>query len=131
MLLRTASPATPLFRYSCNMPRVFFNLKLSTLRTIMIKQSRKPTSRDSHRCHHRFANATRCRMPALAAGGKYCPRHFDLIENESGADAAEELMDDLQMNSADDVRVVLSRLINLVAENRITPRRAYIITRIC
>ncbi len=98
----------------------------------MTKQPRKPTSRDSRRCHHRFANATRCRMPALALGRNYCPRHADLIENESGADAAEELMKDIEvMNSADHVRVVLSRLIELVAENRITPRRASIISLIC
>src|SRR5579862_5533886 len=98
----------------------------------MTKQPRKPTSRDSRRCHHRFANATRCRMPALAPGRNYCPRHADLIENESGADAAEELMEGIAaMNSADHVRVVLSRLIELVAENRITPRRASIITFIC
>jgi hypothetical protein len=98
----------------------------------MNKQPRKPTSRDSRRCHHRFANATRCRMPALAPGRNYCPLHADLIENESGADAAEELMKGIEvMNSADHVRVVLSRLIELVAENRITPRRASIISLIC
>jgi hypothetical protein len=71
------------------------------------------------RCAHRFANGKRCRMFAQP-GSTVCSRHAA----DTAADLAGTLTTGLgQFTSAEPINQFLSRLLLLLAQDRISPRR--------
>ena len=92
------------------------------------------------RCHHRFANGKRCRLPATDSQLGLCFRHFTLhaaasLSRQRTYDDAEDLSADLlgqlsQLPSGLKVEQFLSRLLVLVTQGRISPRRAAVLVYI-
>ncbi len=86
------------------------------------------------RCQHRFANGKRCRLPGLPSQSGLCLRHFKakvaaglpLTPSPSDfEDLSPELFPELAgPGSAMPLNKFLTRLLVLVIQGRITPRRA-------
>ncbi|SRR6266404_1855590 len=82
-------------------------------------------------CSHFTARGRKCRLRALRAG--LCFRHAALVQPAQPVDvdlSADFLvqLDDLQ--SADQINQFLAKLLILVVQNRISPRRAAVLTYI-
>jgi hypothetical protein len=83
------------------------------------------------RCQHRFANYKQCRLPA-SASSPLCPHHERLAQSL----AAEEdhskflLKCSQDFQTAQGVNFALANLFELVAKNRISPRRASVLAHI-
>jgi hypothetical protein len=88
---------------------------------------------DDCRCHHRYPNGSRCRLPAPGAELRSCNRHAALAQNRSEAAdlAAATLTAGItEFRCADDVNEFLSRLLLAFAQDRISPRRAAVLAYI-
>lgn len=99
----------------------------------MTQQAQKSSfSNNSNRCNHRFANAMRCRLLTPDANSLFCAMHAKLPENvRECADAAVSLTADLkEFRSAIAINDFLSRLLLLLAEEKISPRRAAVLAYI-
>ncbi len=99
----------------------------------MTPQTAKPSFiNNSARCTHRFANGMRCRLLTLDADASYCANHARLVENQrESADTAASLTADLkEFRSAIPINDFLARLLLLLAENKISPRRAAVLAYI-
>src|SRR5260370_16656350 len=83
-------------------------------------------------CNHRFANGMRCRLLPLHADASYCANQARLVENqrESGDTAASLTSDLKEFRSAIPINDFLARLLLLLAENKISPRRAAVLAYI-
>src|SRR5438105_4474711 len=77
------------------------------------------------RCQHRFANYKQCRLPA-SAESPLCPHHAKLAQSLAAeADHSKFLFKSCQsFQTAQGVNHALANLFELVAKNRISPRRA-------
>src|SRR5258708_7483915 len=98
----------------------------------MPQQTAKPTFiNNSFRCTHRFANGMRSRLLTLEAGSVFCA-HVNSVENQrEPADTAAALTADLkEFRSAIPINDFLARLLLLLAENKISPRRAAVLAYI-
>jgi hypothetical protein len=92
------------------------------------------------RCQHRYANGKRCRQPSLESPSGLCFHHFRLsnpavaFPSGPGSDSADLSKDLLpggtQFSSADDLREFLTRLLILMTEGRVSPRRAAVLAYI-
>jgi hypothetical protein len=99
----------------------------------MTPQTAKPSFiNNPARCTHRFANGMRCRLLTLDADASYCTNHARLVENQlESADTAASLTADLkEFRSAIPINAFLARLLLLLAENKISPRRAAVLAYI-
>jgi len=87
---------------------------------------------NSSRCNHRFANGMRCRLLTLGADSSYCANHARRVENqrESAGTAASLTADLKEFRSALPINDFLARLLLLLAENKISPRRAAVLAYI-
>ena len=98
------------------------------------------TDRDPSRCHHRFPNGKRCRLPGSDSQLGLCLRHFTLsaaaeLSRKHAHDDSEDFSAELlgrppELASAIEVRTFLSRLLVLVTSGRISPRRAAVLVYI-
>src|SRR5256885_16584100 len=90
------------------------------------------TSNNSVRCTHRFDNGRRCRLSIVGLDSQFCPIHAKLPENQAEApDLAATLTANLsEFRSAIPINDFLARLLLLVAQNRIGPRKAAVLTYI-
>ena len=98
------------------------------------------TEREPFRCHHRFANGKRCRLPGSDSQLGLCLRHFtmsaaaDLARKHAHDDtedfSAELLGHPSGLASTLEVKHFLSRLLVLVTSGRISPRRAAVLVYI-
>ena len=98
----------------------------------MTQQTSKPSFiNDSARCTHRFANSRRCRLFSNADSA-FCTNHARLPENQTEpADTAAFLTADLkEFRSAIPINDFLARLLLLLAEQKISPRRAAVLAYI-
>jgi hypothetical protein len=104
----------------------------STKEGKMTQQTRKPSFiNNSARCTHRFANGRRCRLFAANVDSTFCPSHASLPENQREPAAAATLTADLkEFRSALPINDFLARLLLLLAENKISPRRAAVLAYI-
>jgi len=96
----------------------------------MTQQTVKPSFiNNSARCTYRFANGRRCRLSASNVDSAFCPSHARLPENQrEPADTAVSLTVDLkEFRSAIPINDFLARLLLLLAENKISPRRAAVL----
>jgi hypothetical protein len=99
----------------------------------MTQQSAEPSSiNNSARCAHRYANGMRCRLLAPDVDSAYCPTHAGRVENQrESADTAAALTADLkEFRSAIPINDFLARLLLLLAEQKISPRRAAVLAYI-
>ena len=99
----------------------------------MTQQTAKPSFiNNSTRCTYRFANGKRCRLSGSNIDSPFCPSHASLPENQrEPADTAASLTADLkEFRSAIPINDFLARLLLLLAENKISPRRAAVLAYI-
>ena len=99
----------------------------------MTQQTRKPSFiNNSARCTHRFANGMRCRLLTLDPDSAYCANHAKVVENQrESQDTAASLTADLkEFRSAIPINDFLARLLLLLAEQKISPRRAAVLAYI-
>ena len=99
----------------------------------MTQQIAKPSFiNNSTRCTYRFANGKRCRLSGSNVDSAFCPSHASLPENQrEPADTAASLTADLkEFRSAIPINDFLARLLLLLAENKISPRRAAVLAYI-
>ena len=94
---------------------------------------------DSCRCQHRYSNGKRCRLSSSESQLGLCSHHFRL--SAAGASGRQSPSDSLDL-SADllpelsgsgvraDLRQFLTRLLVLVTQGRVTPRRASVLAYI-
>lgn len=97
------------------------------------KSANSSSANNSSRCAHQFANGRQCRLLAdIRQDSLFCPRHANLPENQiEPADLADTLTAGLgQLTSAAPINDFLSRLLLLLAQNRISPRRAAVLAYI-
>jgi hypothetical protein len=107
----------------------------STLAPSAVEVDREPS-----RCHHRFANGKRCRLPGSDSQLGLCLRHFTLsaaadLARKHAHDDTEDFCVELLGNPAElvstlEVKLFLSRLLVLVTSGRISPRRAAVLVYI-
>jgi hypothetical protein len=96
--------------------------------------------REPSRCHHRFANGKRCRLPGSDSQLGLCLRHFTLsaaadLSRKHAHDDSEDFSSELlgrptELASTIEVKQFLSRLLLLVTSGRISPRRAAVLVYI-
>jgi len=99
----------------------------------MTLQTAKPSFiNDSARCTYRFPNGRRCRLYIAEVDSSFCPAHSRLPENQcEPPDTATTLTANLtDFTSAAEINDFLSRLLLLLAQNRISPRKAAVLTYI-
>ena len=98
----------------------------------MTQQAQPSSTNNSNRCNHRFANAMRCRLLTPDADSLYCASHAKLPENQPEcSDTAARLTADLkEFRSAISINDFLARLLLLLAEEKISPRRAAVLAYI-
>jgi hypothetical protein len=104
------------------------------------KPAKSSRINDSSRCTHRFANGKRCRLPipqadaackGSFADGHFCSQHAKLPENQREPDVAAELTTDLgDLTSPAAINDFLRRLLLLLAQDRISTRRAAVLAYI-
>jgi len=90
------------------------------------------------RCLHRFSNGKRCRRPGLESQSGLCSYHFSVSVEAAVppapsdfSDLSSELLPELsQCSSLVDLRRFLSRLLVLVTQGRVSPRRASVLSYI-
>jgi hypothetical protein len=98
------------------------------------------TDREPFRCHHRFSNGKRCRLPGSDLQLGLCLRHFTLsaaadLSRKNAHDDSEDLSAELlgqssKLASTIEVKQFLARLLLLVTSGRISPRRATVLVYI-
>jgi len=82
------------------------------------------------RCQHRTLSGRQCRARSSDAASRLCPRH-DSTENKREPDLAATLTAGLgEFTSPAPINDFLSRLLLLLAQNRISPRRAAVLAYI-
>lgn len=99
----------------------------------MTQKTAKPSFINNFtRCTHHFHNGMRCRLPILDADSSYCANHARLAENqhEPAATAASLTADLKDFRSAIPINDFLARLLLLLAEQKISPRRAAVLAYI-
>ena len=96
----------------------------------MSKTAIKPSSiNSSARCQHRTVTGRRCRLAVVHPSSGLCFRHA-FLRSKLGeeADLRTALAGDLpDFTSAQQINAFLSKLILLLSENRVSPRRAAVI----
>jgi hypothetical protein len=99
----------------------------------MTQQTAKPCLiNNSPRCAHRYANGMRCRLLTSDVDSSYCANHARQVENQrESADTAAALTADLkEFRSAIQINDFLARLLLLLAQQKISPRRAAVLAYI-
>src|SRR5260370_28452761 len=96
--------------------------------------------REPSRCHHRFSNGKRCRLPGSDSQLGLCLRHFTLsaaadLSRKHAHDDSEDFSAELLghpsgLASTLEVKHFLSRLLVLVTSGRISPRRSPVLVYI-
>jgi hypothetical protein len=97
-----------------------------------IETAKSNPSNTSARCRHQFENGTRCRLPVPSAHSAFCPRHARLGQNQPvEEDFREKLLKNSQdFQTAQGINFALGHLYDLVAQNRISTRRAAVLAYI-
>jgi hypothetical protein len=97
----------------------------------MTQQTVKPSFiNNSARCSYRFANGRRCRLSASNVDSAFCPGHARLPENQREPTVPSLTADLTEFRSAIPINAFLARLLLLLAENKISPRRAAVLAYI-
>jgi hypothetical protein len=85
----------------------------------------------SVRCTHLDTNGRQCRSLASYAHSGLCPRHLTPQNQEHGADHYKHLTTEFQLfQTAQGINHSLTNLYQLLAQNRISPRRASVLAYI-
>jgi hypothetical protein len=89
--------------------------------------------RPDNRCHHQFANGTRCRRLTRYSDSQFCPRHAgahpyaQVTDTDPSSAFGDEPTD---FRSAAEINDFLAKLTSLLIQNRISSRRASVLAHI-
>src|ERR1700738_3538575 len=87
---------------------------------------------DLSRCQHRFPSRRRCRLPISDPRTGLCANHARELQQRELADLSSALVGQMtKFDTPDDINDVLSRLLILTSQDRVSPRRAAVIAYIC
>jgi hypothetical protein len=92
------------------------------------------SAKDAGRCTFRYANQGRCRRPAQSLHSNLCSQHSSAMELHDTDDLSGILFDELPegelpgLQTPEEVSTFLARVVVLLAEGRISPRRATVFT---
>ncbi len=88
---------------------------------------------DSARCQHRTSTGKRCRLRVVDSRSGLCFRHASQASSRlDEANLRSALADDVtEFQSAHDINEFLSRLLLMLSENRVSPRRAAVLAYVC
>ncbi len=106
--------------------------------TVLSEPAQVVSLDDSNRCQYRYGNGKRCRLPISKPHSRFCSHHFGLSNSTSSPEScrdSQDLSPDLlpelsQLSRAIDLRQFLVRLLALVTQGRISPRRAAVLSYI-
>jgi hypothetical protein len=98
----------------------------------MTQQTTKPSFiNNPARCTYRFPNGRRCRLSATKGNPNFCPAHAPLPNQHDAAEIASTLTANLDdFTSAAQINNFLSRLLLLLAQDKISTRRAAVLAYI-
>ncbi|HVS88384.1 MAG TPA: hypothetical protein VHF01_09200 [Candidatus Acidoferrum sp.] len=87
---------------------------------------------DSPRCAFRFANRHQCRFGMTLLSAPYCHQHSSFRPDDPDSiNLAPALLGDLtELTTAADMQTTLSKLFILLAQNRVTTKKASVLTYI-
>jgi hypothetical protein len=86
---------------------------------------------NSVRCSHYFANGRRCRLYTTSLNSTFCPGHAPREPQADPAEVAVILTANLDdLSSPEQINTFLSRLLLLLAQDKISARRAAVLTYI-
>jgi hypothetical protein len=86
----------------------------------------------SVRCAHRSSGGRRCRLSVSDPRSVFCPQHRSEQLEEEAADHFSDLSRNFQsFQTAQGINHALMNLFQLLAQNRISPRRAAVLSHIC
>jgi hypothetical protein len=125
-------PNSHVFKSFC-VALCFFQIPTQKGKSKMTQSSSKPSFiNSSARCTHRFPNGRRCRLYATAVNPNFCPAHASVPANQPNpAEIASTLTANLDdFSSAVQINDFLSRLLLLLAQDKISTRRAAVLTYI-
>jgi hypothetical protein len=93
----------------------------------------KPNTISNSRCQHRYAHNKRCRLSITNLDSAFCPIHSRLpVYEADSSEVAAALTDNLsEFRSAIPINDFLSRVLLLLAQNRISTRKAAVLTFTC
>jgi hypothetical protein len=99
----------------------------------MTKKTKSRITTKISRCLHRFPNGKRCRLALSDQSSSYCHRHAHLAEpDELQLDFSRELAPDIKkFTTAVNINKFLATLLQLLAQDRITPRRGAVLAYTC
>lgn len=87
---------------------------------------------DLSRCQHRYPSRRRCRLPVSDPRIGLCANHARELQQRELADLSSVLVGQMtKFDTSDDINDVLSRLLILTSQDRVSPRRAAVIAYIC
>jgi hypothetical protein len=93
-------------------------------------QSRRD-AKDTNRCTFRFPNGKRCKLLILDSHSRLCFHHAKLqLDQRDLADLSADLLGDqpAEFKTPEQINDLLSRVVVLLAQGRISPRRAAVLT---
>src|SRR5712664_2047130 len=86
----------------------------------------------SVRCAHRSSGGRRCRLSVSDPRSVFCPQHRSEQLEEEAADHFSYLSRNFQLfQTAQGINHALMNLYQILAQNRISPRRAAVLSHIC
>ena len=90
------------------------------------------STNNSARCAHRFSNSKRCRLYVTTLDSSYCSIHAQLPQNQQDSPETSVVLtaDPKEFRSAIPINEFLARLLLLLAENKISARRAAVLAYI-
>jgi hypothetical protein len=95
------------------------------------------TAKDAGRCTFRLPNRSRCRLPALNPHSGLCCQHASTLEPHDTDDLSMDLFGEVpedelpELQTPEQISDFLARVVVLLAQGRITPRRATVFTYAC
>jgi hypothetical protein len=98
------------------------------------KTAKSLASNNLTRCLHRHPSNRRCRLAISDKSSYFCDRHAHLPPptEESQKDFSEELAPDIKkFTTAKNINKFLATLLQLLAQDRITPRRGAVLAYTC
>lgn len=99
-----------------------------------LAQSSSTDAKGANRCTFRFPNGSRCRLSVLDTSARLCFGHAKLqLEQRDMADLSADLLggQPAEFKTPEQINDLLSKVVLLLAQSRISPRRAAVITYAC
>src|SRR5438552_11538547 len=85
-------------------------------------------SSNAKRCSHVDARGNRCQLLILDSSSRLCFRHKQTQDQGDSADVSAELLADLtELFSLEDIHSLVFKVVRLLAQGRIFPRRAAVL----